>query len=125
MDFNNVIAYSVTLNLSHCTASNSATSVQPGGEYTNTLTADSGYEFVRSGPSLGDFNFGGGGDNNDEPSEGEGAGDSSRNVALTCTVAMGSENVTTAAFDISTGEIEIEEVTGDIVVTVVAQEHTD
>ncbi len=36
---------------------------------------------------------------------------------LVCTVAMGGENVTTAAFDSSTGEIEIDEVTGDIVIT--------
>lgn len=96
--------HNVTLNLSHCTASN--TSETTGGTYSNTLTADEGYVFVRSG-LLGSVQYGDG-DEND--------------IALACTVTMGEDNVTSSVFDISTGEIGIDEVTGDITVTVEEQD---
>lgn len=95
--------------------------MERGGSYSNTLTPDSGYKFVRSGPSLGGVNFGGQGGSNDSPSEGDGSSDAS--IALTCTVAMGGENVTSASFDIATGEISIDEVTGRIEVTVEPDSH--
>lgn len=36
---------------------------------------------------------------------------------------MGDENITTAAFDIGTGEIDIDEVTGPLVIRTWADEH--
>lgn len=71
-----------------------------------------GYEFVRGGPSLGGIVFGGNTNDGDE-----GALDKSN--PLVCTIIMGDENVTTEAFDIATGEIEIEVIKGDISITVV------
>lgn len=101
----------VTLNLQHCSASNTKGSTAMGRPYTNTLTPDDGYIFVRSGPSLGGVNYGGSG-----AEGGEGSSDAS--VALECMVIMDDENVTAASFDIASGEIEIEEVTGDITIIV-------
>ena len=53
----------------------------------------------------------------------EGSGDSEVTIPLYCSISMGDENITTAAFDIATGEIEIDEVTGPLVVTTWAEEH--
>lgn len=73
------------------------------------MTAASGYVFARSGPSLGGFDMGGGISGGSEvPSE---------EIALYCTISMNGENVTSAAFDIATGEIEIDEVTGPLIIT--------
>lgn len=79
------------------------------------LTADEGFIFTRTGPSLGGVNFGGGQESGGDPEDSE--GDPSASIALFCSISMGGENVTTAAFDIATGEIEIEEVTGPVIVT--------
>lgn len=102
------------LDLSHCTASNTATVAS--GEYRNTLTPDSGYVFATANALTG-FNVGGGtsGPSETDPVE---SGDDVENIELVCTVAMGGENVTTQSFDPSTGEILIEDVTGSIQVTV-------
>lgn len=101
----------VTLNLSHCTASNNAGSVEKGGAYTNKLTADNGYAFTNPN-LLGGFDVGG------SPSAPETGGGETpvSDIALFCQVAMGDENVTTQVFDIATGEIEIDEVTGPLVI---------
>lgn len=98
----------VTLNLSHCTASNNAGSVEKGGAYTNTLTANRGFVFARSGPSLGGFDVGGGISGNDE---------TPTDISLYCAISMNGENVTAASFDIATGEIEIDEVTGPLIIS--------
>ena len=66
---------------------------------------------------MGGVTFGGesnGGDSGDDPNEEM----EPSQVGLVCTISMGGENVTTESFDIATGEILIEEVTGAIVVTV-------
>lgn len=92
------------------------------------LTADEGFVFTRNGPSLGGVNFGGGqGDgqgNGDGEDQGSDNGETeTASISLLCNVSMGGENVTTAAFDFTTGEIEIDEVTGPIVITTWANEH--
>lgn len=105
----------VTLNLSHCTASNTVERARTGQPYSNTLTPDEGYAFVRSGPSLGGVTYGGGGIE-------DGGGVTDASISLYCTVSMNGENVTAASFDISTGEVDIEEVTGSIIITVGTQQ---
>ena len=101
------------MNLSHCTARNTS-SIISGGSYTNKLTPDEGYEFVRSGPSLGGVVFGGDSNDGDDGDDGT----SGRLNPLTCTIVMHDENVTTEAFDIATGEIAIEVIKGDIAIIV-------
>ena len=102
----------MTLSLSHCTASN--TDTVTGGTYSNTLTPDEGYSFsgvvapLLRGTVYGEEDQGGSGDINDTPVS----------QILSCLVTMGGENVTVAAFDTSTGEIDIDDVTGDISITV-------
>lgn len=106
----------VTLNLQHCSASNTAGSTALGRPYTNTLTANPDYVFVRSGPSLGGVNFGGGGQEPDlDPVK----------IGLYCMITMGDENITTASFDLETGEIEIDEVTGPLVIKTWAGDSPD
>ena len=64
----------------------------------------------------------GGGDS--EPTDPTGdSGESEVSIPLYCSIAMGDENITTAAFDIGTGEIEIDEVTGPLVIRTWADEH--
>ena len=87
----------------------------------NVLTPKAGYAFVRSGPSLGGVVYGGSGEqevenpNFGDPSVSE---ELEATMGLTCTVSMGGENVTTSAFDYTTGVVEIDEVTGNITVVV-------
>ena len=62
--------------------------------------------------------FGGGG-----AGSGDGGSDTpTASINLYCEVVMGDDNITTESFDIATGEILIEEVTGPITVTTWAQE---
>lgn len=50
-------------------------------------------------------------------------GESEASIPLYCSISMGDENITSAAFDIATGEIEIDEVTGPLVIRTWADEH--
>ena len=88
-----------------------------GRPYTNTLTANPDYVFVRSGPSLGGVNYGG-----QEPSGGD---LDPVKIGLYCMITMGDENITTASFDLETGEIEIDEVTGPLVIKTWADDSSD
>lgn len=100
--------------------------MEKGGAYTNVLTADNGFVFTRSGPSLGGVSFGGNGESDGGSGLEEPGSESNPDaqIALYCSVSMGGENVTTQSFDISTGEITIDEVTGPVVIRTWADEHT-
>lgn len=73
--------YTVTLNLTNCSASNNITTIAKGSSYVNTITADNGYQLS----------------------------------SVVCTMGGTSQTVTD-------GAISIDSVTGDIVLTVVAEE---
>ena len=107
-----VTEYNVTLNLAnYCTARNvDATAIE---SYSNTLTASNGFVFVRNGPALGGVVYGGG----SEPSGGNQEVPQAE-IPIICTITMGEDDISAGAFDFNTGEISIEEVTGDITVTV-------
>lgn len=83
-----------------------------GEAYSNTLTPASGFEFANR-PLLGGVEYGSPsvGDGDGEPGDAEPA-----TVGLYCTVVMDDDNITAEAFDIETGEISIDEVTGNIVI---------
>lgn len=84
------LSSTVTLSLSHATGSNNAETVATGGSYANTLTAGEGYHFGSSGTG----------------------------TRLYCTVTMNGTNVTTTAFNETTGAVSISNVLGDIAITV-------
>ena len=92
----------VTLDLEHCTASNTAGSVERGGTYTNTLTPDKNFVFAASG-GFGGVTYGGDVELPD--------------MKLYCTITMGGEDAS-SYFNSGTGEIYIDEVTGSIEVVV-------
>lgn len=85
--------YTVTLDLEHCTAENTA--VRTASPYECKFVAD------------GNFSF---------------SGDAGK-VALAVTVEMGSDDITDTAFNNKTGIVKIAEVTDDITITVEAQSH--
>lgn len=62
------------------------------------------------------MSFGGGDANGGDDGASEGGDVSPVSIPLYCMITMGDENITAAAFDIATGEIEIEEVTGPLLI---------
>lgn len=76
--------YAITNTLSHCSTSNGATSIQSGGSYSATITADSGYTLA----------------------------------GATVQITMGGTEVTSSVYN--NGTISIANVTGDVVIRIVA-----
>lgn len=79
------------MNLEHCTAQNPGNTVNAGGSYTNILTPDDGWSFTGSMQT---------------PTQ-----------RLYCVVTVGGINVTSSVFDSSDGDISIDNVGGNIVIT--------
>ena len=83
--------YAVTLDLAHCTAQNTA--VRTASPYECKLIADSNYTVKNE----------------------------SGKIALTVTVEMGDDDITSTAYSYTTGIVKVAEVTDDITITVEAE----